>query len=260
MNNRTMAVAWDQTYGRVVRSLLLELDPGLEVEIVNRARRFFSIREVLAEATDHLYFFEPDVVILHVGIVDLWPREELQWKSRTPPDEFLDSCRQLASIVAQQPQTKLIILGVCPSSAKMYGRYPGLQELIATYNHILLDQADANQIFYIHPLEFMSDQNLGAHLLPDDQHLNVEGHRGFARAIAARIGAFLEHDKARVALRSAASANAHTLLKQSSAHYPYYIPNLNELLRLSSEHGEIESMIRYTSLLAGSSIHYLQAR
>ena len=168
-------VQLNETYGSLLQRELSKTN--LEAEVINRAKGAQSIIGIHEKLSNHLSEFQPDIVILHVGIVDCWPRNEFKGLPQTSLQQFSIYYNRIINLIKNRKQTKLIIIGICPTSKRMDTKYPGTLQQIKEYNRILMSEGNQQQIFFIDMEKHISLDHLNTYLLPDDQHLNPAGNK-----------------------------------------------------------------------------------
>ncbi|MDH4618268.1 SGNH/GDSL hydrolase family protein [Brevibacillus sp. AY1] len=144
-----LAVRFQETYGYLVEQAMRKKYTTTEITVTNRAQRFSTMKDISARFWDHLFFFQPDVIVMQVGIVDCWFRENLGGKQLVELSEFEQHYIHILSLLEQRPDTKLIVIGICPTSVKMEQRYPGILDQIRAYNVVLKSRENHHQIFYM---------------------------------------------------------------------------------------------------------------
>ncbi|MET3697637.1 GDSL-like lipase/acylhydrolase family protein [Bacillus oleivorans] len=251
-----LAVKYSETYGSLIQRELCKLYPHKEIEVINRGQRGFTIKHILNQIHDHVYYFQPDVLILHVGIVDCWFREELNGRQFVNLNDFEKGVSEVVKIINSNDTTKLIIIGIAPTSLKMEERYKGLLEEIKKYNKILREQVDYNTIFFIDLENHIQPENPHKYLLMDDQHLNKEGNRLIFNDINNIICALIENQIGVECFQGSSSIKqALNHFNCSFAHYPFYLDNLYNILLLSLELKDIESINLILKTLEGIQIN-----
>lgn len=179
---KELAVSYDQTYPSILQKELLEKfrsEPYFEV--VNRSKRFCTLKDIASEFTDYLFFYEPDIIVLQIGIVDCWFRESKMQIVNS--EEFKGYLNKIMLMLSLRPNCYLIIVGISPTSIKMDERYPGLNKEIKKYNNIYKDCVDNKRFFYIDMEKYVEPANVYKYLLLDDHHLNPQGNRLVAEKI-----------------------------------------------------------------------------
>lgn len=186
-----LAVEFDDTYGALLQRSLLETHSDIYPLVINRGQRAFTIKDVFNQSNDHLFFMDPDVVILHVGIVDCWIRDS-EGKQIVALDEFKVFANEFIDRLLTKPTCKLIIIGIAPTSVKMEERTPAINQQIGLYNRVFWQRVDYERIFYIDLESRINPYNTREYLLPDDQHINVDGNRLLFEQIAPLILSFID--------------------------------------------------------------------
>lgn len=190
-----LAVRYENTYSSIInRELMKHCNMNPFIEMINRSKRAQTIVGVNQEFVDHLFFYEPDVIIMQVGIVDCWFRENLGGKQMVDRMSYKQNLTRILELLAQRPACKLIIIGIAPTSVKMQKKYPGLNREIRLYNHVLKSNVDHKTVFYIDIEKHIKPQQAQEYLLPDDQHLNREGNRLVADLAISLLKGFIYAD------------------------------------------------------------------
>lgn len=231
MIDASLTVRYEETYPHLAEMRLREQYPEEHVHMVLRSQRGWTIVNVVNDFFEHLHFFEPDVIVVQAGVVDVWPREEKDGAPLVDEQQFSYAIQKLMSELRSRPSAQLIFLGLCPTSKKMDDRYPGLNAAIERYNRMLMLATDYTQVFFV---------NLAAHITPtspqeflhhDDHHLNKSGHRLIAEHLVRLLSAFVEHRKAKHLSRATTNApDVATHLQRAFDAYPFFLPNLEALI------------------------------
>jgi lysophospholipase L1-like esterase len=233
-DEKELAVPYENTYSSIInRELLEHFNMNPFVEIINRSRRSQTIENVLSEFSDHLFFYEPDVIIMHVGIVDCWFRENLGGKQMVEKDHYKQYLLNMINLLKLRPDCRLIIVGISPTSLKMERKYSGINREIRLYNQILKSQIDHKTIFYIDMEKYINLKSPHQYLLPDDHHLNKEGNKLVAEKLIHLIKAFIYSDKGVHYFNNGDLETAFNYFQKSYNIYPIYIDNICNLLILS---------------------------
>lgn len=177
-DDKEMAIAYDETYSSIIeRELSQKYNFNPYIEVINRSRRSFTIKDVSKEFADHLFFFEPNIIVMQVGIVDCWFREKLDGKQMVNKEEYEKNLMRIIGLLEKRKHVKLIIVGISPTSSKMNKRYPGINNEISLYNKILKSHVNNKTIYYIDLEKYINPENPYQYLLPDDHHLNKNGNK-----------------------------------------------------------------------------------
>ncbi|WP_342600375.1 SGNH/GDSL hydrolase family protein [Psychrobacillus sp. FSL H8-0483] len=226
-----LAVAYENTYSSIVNKNLLEhfkMDPF--IEMINRSRRFQTMKNVYEEFTDHLFFYEPDVIIIQVGIVDCWFRESLNGKQMVDKVSFEKYLSNILMLLNMRPLCKLIIIGISPTSKKMEKKFVGINSEIRLYNEILKAHVDNKNVFYVDMEKHVDSEQTQRYLLPDDHHLNRDGNKLVAEQLICILKGFIftnlgiqKHNKGK-------SREALNYFTKSFKEYPMNTDNICNLL------------------------------
>jgi lysophospholipase L1-like esterase len=188
---RELAIHYEETYSHLLENGLRAFYPDRLVSVQNRSQRGYTIVDILQQFDDHLYYFQPNLIIMHIGIVDCWYRKELDGRTYVNIQNFTKSYLTIINRMRLRPETKLLVIGIAPTTDRMEERYPGIREQIGEYNHVLQCGADNEQIYYLDLIEDIAPCT-ERYLLPDDQHLNREGNRLVYHKLMAMIGPIME--------------------------------------------------------------------
>lgn len=187
-----LAVSYEQTYSSIINKELLKfykMDPY--VEVINRSRRSQTIANVADEFLEHLFFYEPNVIIMQVGLVDCWFRENMRRRQLVDKESYKGYLLKILEVLKHRPTCKLLIIGISPTSEKMEKKYQGINHEIRLYNQVLKSVVDNKTIFYIDMEKYVEPEQFQKYLLPDGQHLNQEGNRLVAEKAIGLLKGFI---------------------------------------------------------------------
>ncbi|MCZ8531827.1 SGNH/GDSL hydrolase family protein [Psychrobacillus psychrodurans] len=175
----TLGVEFNETYPFLLQMYLKDY------YVINRAVRASTIKQIyMRDRSDHIFLTKPDVVILHVGIVDLWPRVELGGRSYLNEGEFSCYYIKLLKEIGIFPETKIICIGIVSTSEAMNDKYPGVQANINKFNNILKNICALNaQAVFIDASQIIPIELVNKYLMKDAHHLNPEGNDIIAKNI-----------------------------------------------------------------------------
>jgi len=240
-SEKELAVAYHQTYPSIIQKALInEFIESNYFEVVNRSRRFCNLRDILREFSDFLYFYEPDIIVLQIGIVDCWYRENRM--QIVDKKEFGQNLTKILEMLKLRPNCKLIIVGICPTSEKMNQRYQGQNQEIKNYNEIYKKYVDNNKVFYIDMENHIEPTNVNAFLLPDDHHLNSEGNKLVAQELLKIIKAIHFSKAGFQAYADGLLEEAYINFKNAFIVYPYYEDNIFNFVQMIMEFGQKEEL------------------
>lgn len=234
-----LAVAYEQTYPALLtKELLTDFQFNPYIEVINKSKRGQTIVGVHTEFVDNLFFHQPEIIIMHVGIVDCWFRDELGGKQHVPIEQFTAYLDKILSYLKLREECRLILVGIAPTSVKMDGRYPGLNKAIMNYNKVLYSKVDYKNVFYIPVEKFVKISDVHHYLLPDDQHLNVVGNHLVAKEVL-RIIKGIIFTKQGYLLQSDNDFNKmKRMFYRAYQEYPQNIDTLYNLIVTSYETGD----------------------
>lgn len=176
-----LGVHFHDTYGYLLQKELSKIYS--KTEVINRAQSAQCIGDVYEQLFGHLFYFQPDIIILHVGIVDCWPRKELNGKAKTDIGDFSMYYNKIIKLLKRRKQTKLIIIGICSTSKRLEEKYLGTLQQINKYNSVLMSGSDQQQIFYIDMEKHIDIDDPNVYLMLDDHHLNRKGNELICKLI-----------------------------------------------------------------------------
>lgn len=228
-SEKELAVNYENTYSSLMQQYFFnEYKNEKYFEIINRSKRMCTIRDVSNEFNDYLFFYEPDIIVLQIGIVDCWFRENR--RQMVPKAEFEAHVSSIVSRLDLRPNCKLIIVGICPTSIKMDQRYPKLNLEISKYNDIYMKFVDYNKIFCVNMENLIDPTHLNEYILPDDHHLNPKGNKLVAGEVLKLIEGIIFNKKGFNFYNSGDLDSALDYFKRSYKQNSYYLDNLYNLL------------------------------
>jgi lysophospholipase L1-like esterase len=158
-------VAYEEVYPELLRRLLRTHFPEEDILLLNQCRHANTSHALRTGAANELLFLRPDVLILQLGLTDLWPAEGRNVPPPVPefanhdpwvPAEryrenfshFLNFCSGFSSL-------SVILVNIPRVSGAQYRRYPVALERTHIYNEILrklsahprVSQIDAFHLF-----------------------------------------------------------------------------------------------------------------
>lgn len=236
-----LAVSYNQTYPSIIQKMLIEeFYKENYFEVINRSRRFCNIKDILREFADFLFFYEPDVIILQIGIVDCWFREKRTQIVNIK--EFEQTFNQIIEMLKLRPNCKLIIVGISPTSEKMDIRYVGQNQEIKKYNNSYKAHVDNNKVFYVDMESFIDPKVANKYLLPDDHHLNIEGNKLVAQELLKIIRSLYYCKKGYNNFENSNLKEAYTDFKNAFIEYPYFEDNIFNFTQMLLEFGQNEEL------------------
>jgi acyl-CoA thioesterase-1 len=226
-------IAFEATYPYVLdRSLRQRLNTQSPM-IIERGMRRRTIEYVLDEWLELVELRTPDVVIVHVGIVDCAPRVFLRRERQfvenlrparlrnmvlgfvhqhrraivrmrgrvyVPPQRFSSLVAQVVHKAKQSKLRSLVLVNIITPPAEMEARSPGFIENVNTYNEILKSQAHGEGIHLVDLDRMIRDGGGPDKLTVDGIHINEAGHAMLARELENHIVRLVEGDRPRQAI------------------------------------------------------------
>lgn len=253
--DKELAVHFDETYGCLLQNELLNAYPTVRFSVTNRAQRLTTIKDIAAQFSDHLFYFQPDVIVMQVGIVDCWIRDELGGKQLVNIVEFEQYYHAILTLLQKRPETKLIVVGICPTSIKMEKRYPGILQQINLYNQVLKSGENHHQVFFVEMESYINSHNPHVYLLPDDHHLNKKGNELISRRLVEIIKAFQENVRGCKMFETDAELSYKHFIKSHEI-FPYFGDNLYNLIYLSYQMQDWGKTVEYIKFVRMNQIQH----
>ncbi|WP_342508836.1 GDSL-type esterase/lipase family protein [Sporosarcina sp. FSL K6-2383] len=175
----SLGVEFDETYPYLLQKNLSDY------YVINRSVRASTIKQIYnRDRSDHIFLTKPDVVIVHVGIVDLWPRVELNGRSYLSETEFATYYIKLLSEADILTSTRVICIGIAPTSLKMSSKYPGVQDAIEKFNEIIKSICSLKEEYsFIDLSNVFTVEHSEELLMKDGHHLNPKGNKIIAQKL-----------------------------------------------------------------------------
>lgn len=234
-SEKELAVSYEQTYPSIIqRDLLGKFNVEPYFEVINRSRRFCTLKDVDSEFADYLFFYEPDVIVLQIGIVDCWFREGRRQEVNSV--DFEKYLKKIMLMLSLRPNCFLIIVGISPTSVKMDERYTGTNKEIKKYNNIYKEYIDNKRVFYIDMEKNVDPIDIHKYILPDDHHLNPHGNKLVADEILKIIYSLIYNKMGCHLYEQQDLKSALDKFKLAYLSYPYNIDNIYNYILMLEEH------------------------
>jgi lysophospholipase L1-like esterase len=144
-------IAYECVYPEQLRRLLQKRFPDEDILLLNQCRHANTSHALVSGAANELLFVEPDVLVLQLGMADLWPSEgrtvpapvpEMEGRDPWIPAEafrqnlsrFLAFCDRFDALTVQ-------LVNIPKVSDEQYSRHPAALERTKDYNLILQELA-----------------------------------------------------------------------------------------------------------------------
>lgn len=213
-------VAYEATYPYLLDQSLRRRFQGDAPTVIERGMRRRTIEYVLDEWYELVDLRRPEVVVVHVGIVDCAPRvflrRERQFVENLRPvflrEAILNNVhRHRSAIVNMRKKVyvdanrfnslvgqvierakvsklrSLVIVNIITPPAEMEARSPGFIKNVGIYNQILKAHADMNGVHLIDLDRMIKEAGGVESLTVDGIHINDAGHAMLAREIEEHV-------------------------------------------------------------------------
>lgn len=138
---------YEDTYPEWIRKLALRRFAGEDVLLVNACRHAHTSLHLLRGAANDVCFLQPDVVVLQLGMADLWPAGG---RSTPPPfpelsgkdpwvdeTEFVQNMERFVAFCLSQPKCRVVVVNIPRCRDRQYRQHPGAWERTERYNRRL---------------------------------------------------------------------------------------------------------------------------
>lgn len=204
--------------------LLLESklrNKNINCVVLNHSERSRTLPKFLKNFQDIVTIWEPDILIIQIGIVDCAPRlfsekenrflnsgfihwriaraiinfaskhrrqiiKIRPWVRYTPLKKFKNSLEELGNILSKT-NYKTIILPIMPSFPSHTYRSPGYNESVEKYNNEWKFFCEKYSHIFINLEEIIDDYKLEELLLEDGHHLSKLGHKRIASSLEKKV-------------------------------------------------------------------------
>lgn len=181
--NPFLATGYFETYP-ILLEKELEKITKLDARVSNISDRAYKITNISARLPDVFGYYNPDVVIIQVGVSDCWLRGENLDEQNVPIDKFEKEYRKILDYKKRAGPNKLMLtVGICPTIPALFERNKKMPEVIKEYNSMLSSIKDENLVFF-DPIELFDPKNPNELMHLDGIHLSTSGHKIFAKKLA----------------------------------------------------------------------------
>lgn len=242
-NEKELAVSYEQTYSSIIqKDLFQELGSKKYFEVINRSRRFCTLKDVIHEFFDYLFYYEPDVIILQIGIVDCWFRED--GKQIVNIEQFKEYLNKIILLLTLRPNCTLIIVGISPTSVKMDNRYSGQNSEVKKYNDIYKAAVNNKSVYYIDMERYVDPVDIHKYILPDDHHLNPVGNQLVANECLKIIKSIIYNKFGCELYEQQNLKGALTEFDKAYRSYSYNTDNLYNYLLMLYENQQMDELLK----------------
>lgn len=213
-------IRYEETYPFLL-DVALKQRYGADAPLVNdRGMRSRTIEHVIDHWFEEVELKNPDMVVIHVGIVDCAPRVflrrergfienlrserlrrgilnfvhkhrsriiELRKKVYVPPHRFKALLDQAVSRAVANPARKLLFVNIISPSDTLEARSPGFQSNVKLYNEMLAAHVNGTSIDLIDLNKIVWEHGGPDKLTVDGVHINQEVHKLLAAELESRV-------------------------------------------------------------------------
>ena len=195
-----------------------------EIGIIERGLRRRTIENVVEDWFEIVELRKPEVVVVHVGIVDCAPRVflrkerdfverlrparlrapilnfahehrrrivQLRKKVYVSPERFEAGVDRVIELAGKCNLKSLVFVNIISPPVEMEERSPGFLKNVETYNRLLENKGQHSNVTVIDLNRLLSLNGGTKALTVDGIHLSPEGHRLLANALEDHIGTLL---------------------------------------------------------------------
>lgn len=210
-------IPYEATYPYLLDQSLRQQLGARAPSVIERGMRRRTIEYVLDDWLEMVEMRRPDMVVVHVGIVDCAPRVFLRREANmvarlrparlrnlvfdfvhknrrrivefrkrvyVPPERFRNLVREVIERARTQNVKSLVFVNIITPPVELEQRSPGFRQNAEIYNRIL--EAEAKEEPWIHLIDIdkiVRDEGGANTLLVDGIHINEQGHKLLAREL-----------------------------------------------------------------------------
>lgn len=203
-------IPYETTYPYLLQKSLIEIPRLSQSVIIERGMRFRTVEKVLEDWDELVGLRQPQIVIIHVGIVDCAPRvlsqKQYSLISKLPKkirDIILKGIHKYRSIIIRTFSQKvyvtelkfkkyireiidranednvqsLVFINIITPPDDLEIRSPGYQKNVKKYNHILETSCNNDFVTLLDLDKIIIDNGKTENLTIDGMHINISGHQ-----------------------------------------------------------------------------------
>lgn len=183
--NPFLSTRYKDTYPVVLEGLLQQLLPDSEIKVINLSKRSYTVLDLVDMRHDVFCWYNPDVIIIQVGLVDCFPRgKELNQQNVTINDfeRYMNLVVEFRNQAC--PSKKCIFIGVSPTDKKTASKFPTFPEYVSAYNQVIQSLCEnGDNLFYLDMYSLFDEESPYELLHYDAQHLSTVGHNMVAGSL-----------------------------------------------------------------------------
>lgn len=165
-----------------------------KVKVTNWGSRASGLSAVVKQSIDLFSWMQPDLTIIHRGLVNCWPRDEKNGAPNTSLEEFEGICREAFKAREKlNPDLPIFLVGICPTNTSILAKFPQTNERIRAYNNVF--KRALTPIDRYLDMEELHDR-YGEQLLHEDgHHLSHFGHQILADRLVEEVMSYFAGDR-----------------------------------------------------------------
>lgn len=183
--NPFLSTKLEGTYPVKLERDLSSIMPERDFRVTNLSKRGYTVRDLVDMRHDVFCWYNPDIVIFHIGLVDAFPRGEKLDEQKTSLDDFdnfFNSIMKFRDTTC--PEKTCIFVDISPTNKNIAQKYPAYLQHIKDYNEVFKNLSSQYRNTTCLHMETMFDKSSPYDLLHfDGQHLSVQGHEKVAFAL-----------------------------------------------------------------------------
>jgi lysophospholipase L1-like esterase len=145
-------IGYEEVYPERLRQLLRQQYPGEDILLLNQCRHAQTSHVLVSGAANEVLFLRPEVLVLQLGMTDLWPAAGRNIPAPAPKmegrdpwisaEEFRGNFTRFLDFCAGFDGLSVLLVNIPCVSQDQYRRYPEALERTERYNRILFELAD----------------------------------------------------------------------------------------------------------------------
>lgn len=184
-------ISYEETYPEKVRKALIQKKKD-DVRVLNFSDRFYTSFHLLRKAGE-IYLYQPEYVVIHLGLVDCWNRAGINFApaqhmlGKNPwvsSDEFYNNMRNSVNFILEKIESvvAVVLLGIHKASEDKYQKHQGSKERTILYNELAQKVAGAERVHFVDLYNIF--EPLGSDALCEDGiHPSAVGNETIAQEI-----------------------------------------------------------------------------
>lgn len=156
-NSKEIEINFEDTYPEKLRQLLKKEFNQEDIAMVNMCKRFNNSLFLIQKEFSEVYLIQPEYLIIQVGIVDCWSREDgscicEEFRGKNPwitEDEYISYLRKFIMNCFQQISSLkfIIVVNITKTKESQYEKHSGSFERTLNYNKKLETLKDIGRVY-----------------------------------------------------------------------------------------------------------------